>query len=281
MIPGLLWWKGSVLAMARPLLAAFAALTLLAACGDGGMSETGSTGGGGGAAPAVDRGPTSIALDADPNGLFWDEAEATLYIADDNGNRILKWTDAGGVALAAELPAAPPDGPGLGQVIKTSDGTLVVTRFGFGTSGAVVFVKKDGTSGVVPGLDTTRRRLGLSVAEDGKIDDAFFVSLNGVKLGSIAELDLAGSEVEIVTGIKKPVGVLALGGKLVFSEQDSDTVSEASIAAPTPITVIAPARGARSSLRRAGRHLFYRRQGWARAADQRRRQVHRVRGRLA
>ncbi|EYF04643.1 SMP-30/gluconolactonase/LRE family protein [Chondromyces apiculatus] len=195
-------------------------LLIVAACG-------GSSGGG-----AADENPDPdepvvaqrIALDGDPNGLFWDAASGTLYIADDNNNRILSWTEENGVALAAELPEAPPDGPGLGQVVKTADGTLVATRFGHGTDGAVVFAKPDGTSGVVPNLDPVRRRLGLTIAPDGTLYDTFFVSLNGVKNGSIARLDLSGTETEVVTGFQKPVGVVAVGDDLVVSDQDRDTV---------------------------------------------------------
>src|SRR5262245_18412615 len=38
-----------------------------------------------------DRGPTGIALSADPNGIYWDAGEQRLYITDDNSNAILTW----------------------------------------------------------------------------------------------------------------------------------------------------------------------------------------------
>ena len=117
------------------------------------------------AAP-LERGPKAIALDGDPNGLFWDAASQTLYIADDQNNRVLKWTDAEGVTLAAQLPPAPGNGPGLGDLVRMPDGTLVVVRFGGGTAGDVVFVRPDGTTGTVPGLKPERRRIGLSAETD-------------------------------------------------------------------------------------------------------------------
>lgn len=217
--------------MARSLLFPLLASLLLPACG----STSDATGGNG----AVDRGPTRIDLDADPNGLFWDAASGTLYIADDNNNRVLGWTDEGGITLAADLPAAPPDGPGLGQVVKTPDGTLVVTRFGFGTSGAVVFVRPDGQAGEVPNLDPIRRRIGLAVGPDGALYGTFFVSINGVKNGSVVRLDLAGTETEVITGLQKPVGVVAAGGDLIVSDQDRDLVARAPAASPSDLAVIA------------------------------------------
>ena len=58
-------------------------------------------------------------------------------------------------------------GTGAGQLVVTTDGTIVIPRFGFGTDGDVAFIKKDGSMGTVPGLAKERRRIGLTVAEDG------------------------------------------------------------------------------------------------------------------
>ena len=218
---------------------------LLMACGDGGSSATGGAGGAGGsggggdAGIVVDRGPTGIPLDGDANGLFWDAAGKTLYIADDNGNRILKWTDESGISLAADLPPGPPNSPGLGQVVRMADGTLVIPRFGGGFAGDVVYAKPDGTNGVVPNLDPIRRRIGLTVAEDGALYDTYFVAMNGVKLGAVAKLDLAGSEVDVIGSLKKPVGVLAVGADLVAGDQEAGLVLRAPAASPADQVVIA------------------------------------------
>ena len=185
----------------------------------------------------VDRGPTSMALDGDPNGLFWDDATSTLFIADSDNNRILRFTDAGGVGKVADLPAAPQDGPGLGQLVKTADGTLVVTRFGFGTAGDVVFVKPDGSTGKVPNLDVTRRRIGLTVAADGTLYDSFFVKVS-TQLGTVAKLDLAGTETQVLGGLQKPVGVLAVGGNLFVSDQATNSIAVAPIQKPSDLKVL-------------------------------------------
>lgn len=187
----------------------------------------------------VERGPKAIAVDGDPNGLWWDDASSTLYIADDNGNRILTWRDGEGISKLGDLPAAPANGPGLGQLVRIADGTVVVTRFGGGTAGDVVWLKPDGSSGVVPNLAIDRRRIGLTVTSDGVLYDAYFVRHSNVNVGSIARLDLAGSETEVVGGLGKPVGVLAVGTDLFLSDQTAGKVLKAPVAMPMQLVTFA------------------------------------------
>lgn len=144
------------------------------------------------AAVPVDRGPTTVAVDGDPNGLWW--ANGALLIADDDDNRVLRWTDADGLGLVGDLPAAAADGAGLGQLVALDDGTIVVTRFGYGTAGDVVTLAPDGTGAVVPHLDVTRRRIGLTRAPDGTLFDGWFTSGDAGRVGAVSRLDLAGTE---------------------------------------------------------------------------------------
>jgi hypothetical protein len=190
-------------------------------------------------AASVERGPKDIMLDGDPNGLWWDQKSQTLYIADSDNNRILKWTDAAGFGAPAMLPAAPPDGPDLGQVVELSGGTLLVTQFGFGSSGALVFSKPGGATGTVANLDTLRRRIGLTVSSSGDLFDTFFVKLNNGQVGSIGKVSLDGSESQFLTGLQKPVGVLAVGDNLYVSDQDLSQVWKVPIANPSAHTVFA------------------------------------------
>lgn len=188
----------------------------------------------------VERGPKILAIEGDPNGLWWDDTSHTLYLADDNGNRILRWTDAGGFGLVKELPAASPEGAGLGQLVLTGNGTVVVTRFGYGTTGDVVSVPASGEAQIVPGLDPTRRRIGLTVAPDGKLFDSWFVRLaTGARVGAIGELSLSGTEAEVITGLKKPIGVLAIGDDLIVSDQDLGQILRAPRANPSAYQVLA------------------------------------------
>ncbi|MEQ1500961.1 MAG: hypothetical protein ABMB14_01960, partial [Myxococcota bacterium] len=171
--------------------------------------------------------PTEIPLDADPNGLWWDAPTATLYVADDHGNRILKWTDADGVSVVGELPA--PADAGLGQVVLQGD-RLYVTRFGKGTAGDIAWISVDGaTKGVVSDLDPTRRRVGLSVLPDGRLVDAWFVAVDGVKSGGVSAVGANGGEIELVTGLEKPIGVLVVGERLFVSDQARGVVLSAPI----------------------------------------------------
>ena len=189
---------------------------------------------------AVDRGPRILAIDGDPNGLWWDDSTQTLYVADDNGNRILRWTDASGFALVKDLPAASPSGAGLGQVVRTGDGTLVVTRFGYGTTGDVVSVPASGDAQIVPSLDPQRRRIGLTLAADGRLFDSWFVRLStGARVGSVGQLSLTGTEPEAITGLQKPVGVLAVGSDLFVSDQDLGQILRAPLSNPASYTVFA------------------------------------------
>lgn len=193
-----------------------------------------------GEGPAVDRGPTSIPLDADPNGLRLLN-DGTLLIADDNNNRVLAFTDDDGTSLYATLPTAAANGPGLGDVALLADGRLVLPRFGFGTAGDVVVVETDKTSRVVPALDATRRRLGAAQGPDGTVYvSGFTVAGDGVKLGAVWRLDLdTGTETAVVEGLKKPVGLLVVGDTLFIADQERKEISMGTLPALDDVTTFA------------------------------------------
>lgn len=203
-------------------------------------ADAGFTDGGTTPPKAVERGPIRLEIEGDANGLWWDDTAQVLYVADDNGNRILKWTDDDGFSLVADLPTAAPEGSGLGQLVITGDGTIVVTRFGFGTTGAVVYVPPSGESAIVPNLDTERRRMGLTVTDDGVLYDSWFVRLStGDRVGAVGRLSLSGTEAEVITGLTKPVGVLAVGEDLFVSDQDLGQILKAPLSDPSAYTVLA------------------------------------------
>ncbi len=175
------------------------------------------------AANAVERGPKVIAFAGDANGLYWSYGTSpALYIADEANDRISKWTDKDGFSTAAELPTASggKGTGGLGQVVHMLDGTLLVTRFGFGTEGAVVIVRPDGGTGLIPNLDPARRRLGVGLLLDGGVVDSYFTKDDaGPQVGAVATLTLTGVETPFVTGLTKPVGVILNDGKLFITDQ--------------------------------------------------------------
>lgn len=189
--------------------------------------------------PTIERGPKTIAVDGDPNGLWWDADSATLYMADDQNNRVLRYRDGEGISLVANLPAAPANGPGLGALARMADGTLVVVRFGGGTAGDVVYVRPDGTSAIIPNLRPERRRIGITVTKDGQLLDGYFVRNNNVNVGSVARLTLEGTEQEVVGALVKPVGVLAVGDTLFISDQIAGKVYRSPLSAPSQLVAFA------------------------------------------
>lgn len=168
-------------------------------------------------------GDRTIAIDGDPNGLHWDSDAGELLIADDNGNRVLAW-DGDETRVVAMLPETTADSPGLGQVVRLGDGTIVVSRFGFGSAGDVATIAPDGSTAVVPGLDPERRRIGLTVADDGTIYSGWFVKVGDEQIGAVGTLDLAGTETPIVDGLGKVVGVHARGEALYVAVQNEREV---------------------------------------------------------
>jgi hypothetical protein len=219
----------------KKLIALF---VLACACGTSGSVPDGGTDAAADAATI----PTtaSISLDGDANGLYWNAATSTLYIADNANNRILSYTDDGGVTKFADLPAASASGPGLGQLIPLLDGSLLVTRFGFGTTGDIVQVMPDATSTILPKLDATHRRIGLARADDGTLFEAYFVKNGASYVGSIAKFTLAGDETDVVTGLQKPVGVLAFGTTLFFDDQSNNALYTTPLASPGALAQFAP-----------------------------------------
>lgn len=223
------------------------------ACTPGGAGGGAGAGGGieGGAPPiasedggresdasTVDRGPRTLDIAGDPNGLAWSAKEGLLYIADDNGNRILRLREST-FEQSIPLPTAPASGPGLGQVLAIADGRLVVPRFGFGSAGDVVVIAS-GSSRALGGLDATRRRIGLAESPSGKLFVTFFTGGSGSRVGTVAELDVeAATETEVASGFRKPVGVLATDDALLVSDQDAGEILRIPIADPSARTIVA------------------------------------------
>jgi sugar lactone lactonase YvrE len=103
--------------------------------------------------------PYEIDVQAEPNGLYWRGDLATLFIADDDNNRILTRAadGAGGVFAEIPSPSNDPGSDGLGQLAAAADGALFVPRFGFDdpTLGGVFRVAPDGRRRRSPGSPPT------------------------------------------------------------------------------------------------------------------------------
>ena len=184
-----------------------------------------------------------IPLMFQPQGLWWDSATQTLYVAND-AQQIVRWNEPGnGFSVVVNLPQTAATAGGLGQLVKVKDGSWLVARFGFGLAGAVLQAKSDGTLGNVGGLDVKRRRIGLTVAPDGTVYDGWFLIVSPSKtpmMGTVSRLALDGSgETDLVTGLGKPVGVLALGDQLYISDQLNGVVLKTPLASPGTTTTFA------------------------------------------
>lgn len=167
---------------------------------------------------------TDVPLMFQPAGLWWDSDTQALYIANDGGSQIIRWhEDTNTFSVATNLPQIAPASGGLGQLIKAKDGTWMVTRFGFGMAGAILHVDKNNETTSVPGLMTIRRRVGLTQASDGSIYTGWFLA--GNTQGTVSKVALDGSgETDVVNGIGKPVGVLAIGDQLYISDQNNGVI---------------------------------------------------------
>lgn len=192
-----------------------------------GESDTAATGDTTGAAPACEPfEPYVIDVQAEPNGLHYRADQATLYIADDDNNRVLTRADDGTFGVFVEIPnpSGDPGADGLGDLDFAADGTLFVPRFGFGMPGlgAIFQVTPDGVATAIAGVNDAWRRVGLDY------DDArgllyvatYSRDADDVYTGWIASVDpKAGVEATIVSGLVKPVGIAVIGDALFVGDQ--------------------------------------------------------------
>jgi sugar lactone lactonase YvrE len=197
---------------------------------------------------AVQR-SVDLPLTFQPEGLWWDSATQALYIANDGGQQIVRWNEPGTTfSVVAKLPEIAATAGSLGQLVKTQDGSWLVTRFGFSMAGAVLKVAPDGTVSTIGGLDVKRRRIGLTVAADGTVYDGWFLVVAPSKtpmMGTVSRLALDGSgETDLVTGIGKPVGLLALGDSLYISDQLNNVILKTPLTSPGTTTTFATVEGA-------------------------------------
>jgi hypothetical protein len=180
-------------------------------------------------APArVVRGPTSLDFDpagnGDPISLLWHEPSATLYIADNRNDQIWTWTDAAGftklVALPSDPAAVDAGQTNLGQIVRLPDGTLVVPRFGFGKTGAIVHVDPASKNGAaIAGLSRELRRVALTAQGDVLWGAYFQQGQQSDGAGTVTKITGLKEEQSYATGFQKPVAVIVHEGKLIVSDQ--------------------------------------------------------------
>jgi len=187
-----------------------------------------------------DSGAADAAIDSDqfvpmsegqPASLWWDEATSTLYIADNQNNQVWTWTDSAGLAKYETTESTPGEidaGATLvGQLVRQSDGTVVVARFGSprGAYAAIAYVTSEGAAGLVPEVDPARHHLGLGLAPGDKLFGSYFAGTpGGAMAGVVTRVDLQTGETDYATGFAKIVGVLVANGQIYVSDQGNSSI---------------------------------------------------------
>lgn len=215
-----------------PLLPSLLRSTCAALAASFALLSLGACGGGGEEPVAVDRGPTTLAVDAKLNGLYWDAAQSRLYLTDDGAtaNALKVWDGKDQFPVAYPLPAMQADQRAtLGQVTRAADGNLYTTRFGFGSYGTLAVAPPTGASYHLAGLAGDRRRIALVPTADGTLIDSWFRGGgSGPRSGVISELTLGpsrtASERDLITGLNKPAGLALIGDDLFVADQGSGKI---------------------------------------------------------
>jgi hypothetical protein len=206
-----------------------------------------STGDAGDAASDAADGGGEITLQFDPSGIgspdaiYWDNTKKILYIVDDENNQVWTWTDAAGFVKYATVPDNPAlDDAGrtkLNGVTELADGTLVVTRFGYGTGGAIYTIPADGGAPTtVPNVDGGGRRIEVtSDPTTGVIYSDSFMNGAGGQAGEIETVNLDSGITVYASGFAKTVGLLVQNGAVLVADQTNNVI----VAVPTDPTQIA------------------------------------------
>ncbi len=173
-----------------------------------------------GGSPFVEFDPTGT---GSPDAIYWDDAKQILYIADDENNQVWTYTDTNGLQKLATVPDnAALDDAGhtkLNGVTELSDGTLVVTRFGYGNGGAIYTLSPDGGAATVPNVPATRKRIAVTVdpATGAIYSDSFSGGGGTTPSGEIETVNLATGTTAYATGFGKTVGLLVNGDVVLVS----------------------------------------------------------------
>ena len=135
----------------------------------------------------------------------------------------MAWKDGGAAPSPFALP--PNARPGLGQVVRLADGTLVVSQFGHGESGAVILVPAEGQPRAISGVDPRRRRLGLAPAAPGAVYSAWFTKDGEAQAGGLSVVAVAGGERDVkLAGLERPIGLAVSGDFLYVSDQSAGAI---------------------------------------------------------
>lgn len=196
-------------------------------------------------APHAGRAVIAEPVAARANGIAVRPGDGARIVTDDRNNALLAAADQASIRTLATLPAVPNQPNALSQPVFAQPGVLLVSRFGFGTAGAVFVVGDSGASvaaAPLEGLAPQRRRLGLASLGAGRALSSWFVKGNagGVSLITYDATTRQASERDLVVGLAKPVGVAVSGDNVFVSDQTRGAILRYSLnallAASVPVS---------------------------------------------
>ena len=125
----------------------------------------------------------------------------------------------------------------MNGVTELADGTLVITRFGYGTDGALYTVSPDGGTTTVPNVPGNERRIEVTWDPATGIiySDAFVKVGSSPIAGQVEMVDLLNGTTTYASGFGKTVGLLVQGSAVLVSDQTNNVI----VAVPTDATQIA------------------------------------------
>lgn len=181
------------------------------------------------------------------NGIAVRPEDGARIVTDDRNNALLVAADQASPRTLAAVPAVAGQPNSLSQPVFAQPGVLLVSRFGFGTAGAVFVVDTQGHAAPLDGLAPQRRRLGLAALGAGRALSSWFVkdgaaaATGGVSLVSYDAVTHRASERDLVVGLAKPVGVAVSGDNVFVSDQSRGAILRYSLNAL--LGAAAPANG--------------------------------------
>lgn len=177
-----------------------------------------------------------ILLRADPSCLAFDQQTQALFVADAYSGAIIRVDHQAGTV--AQRRVATIDSGGvvatnrIGGVALAPDGTLFVSRIGYGQSGAIFRAAPGGPPEALARLPARPWRGGIVFADDRLYATQYVRSSSGPFDGALVEVDPAtGSTSMLMDGFLHPVGIAKVGPTLVVTDARQRAVFRVGLAA--------------------------------------------------
>lgn len=180
-----------------------------------------------------------ILVRADPNGLAYEHREDRLFVADSRSGAILRIEGDRHHQIATVGTDGVAGDNRIGAITVTPDGTLFVTRPGYGQAGGVFRIDVGGQVRPLQKLPPQCWRLGITydVGEHALYTTQFLTSKRGAHDGSVVAIDLVtGEPSTILDGFGKPIGIVKLGPILVIADARQRAVFRVELVAGRAVT---------------------------------------------